>query len=566
MREQFQVDLHSIVDILSHHLYSSERVYLRELVQNARDAIEARTSLGQPVEGLIEIEPARGNEMLVVRDNGIGLTDSDMRTLLSMIGGTSKRTSLGATRKRFLGQFGIGLLSCFLVADSIEVVSRSARRPGARTVRWVGLSDGTFTVGNALEPLASPGTEVRLRPRHGARRWCDSDACATFARDYAELLDVTVRVGTADVARQTAPWHLSTEDQLAWCRDRFGFEPMGIIPIDVPAADVLGLAYVLPYTARPGYRTGDRIYAKGMLVADTDDSVVPQWAFFCRAVIDAGDLPLTAGREGLQESAGLQFVRSRIGFRLLSELIVVRGSHPDVFGDVVRLHAGGLKALAAQQADVLDLLRYALPFTTSVGERTIQQLVDGPGPVPYVRDADTYAAVRDIACQAGAVIVDASGPHEADLLQVINETEAEHFREIDASQIVELAKPVPHCDTEAALALIAQAEQVLDAESVTVRIASFDPTDRAVLWWPATTSSAGADPSDEQRATLILNAANPAVKRLLDSEPGSDLTNALHTLYVVALLMGGKQPSPGHTAMLAAAVLAMIDAGSFGRT
>ena len=59
MREKFRVDLRGLVDVLSHHLYSSERIYLRELVQNARDAITARAELGHDVEGLIEIVPAR---------------------------------------------------------------------------------------------------------------------------------------------------------------------------------------------------------------------------------------------------------------------------------------------------------------------------------------------------------------------------------------------------------------------------------------------------------------------------------------------------------------------------
>src|SRR4051794_3877476 len=301
MREQFRVDLRGLVDVLSHHLYSSERIYLRELVQNARDAIAARAALGHGVDGEVEIVPAWGTSPLIVRDNGVGLTAEEMRSLLSMIGSSSKRGDLAATRRTFLGQFGIGLLAGFLVADSVEVVSRSARTPDAPTVRWIGSSDGTFTISEAFDPLPAPGTEVRLRPRHGAYRWCDTDACHRFAGEFAALLDIPVRIGETLVSRRTPPWQLSTEEQLAWCRDHFGFEAMGIIPLESSSADVTGLAFVLPYTARPGYRTGDRIYAQGMLVADTDHLIVPRWAFFCRAVIDAGDLPLTASREGLQE-------------------------------------------------------------------------------------------------------------------------------------------------------------------------------------------------------------------------------------------------------------------------
>ena len=419
VREQFKVDLRGILDILGHHLYSSGRVYLRELIQNAYDAIKARAELGHDVEGAIEIEPAMGYEKLVVRDNGIGLSADEMRNLLSMIGGTSKGEVVGG-RRQFLGQFGIGLLSCFLVADSIEVISRSARESAAPTMRWFGMSDGTFSVGEAPRPLASPGTEVRLKIRHGARRWCTGQACLRIATDYAEFLAVAVRIGGVTVSQQVPPWQLPTEEQLAWCRTRFGFDPMGIIPFDALMSNVVGLAFVLPYTARPGYRTGDRIYARGMLVADTDDLVVPQWAFFCRAVVDAGDLPLTASREALQETAALQFVRTRIGFRLLTELIIVEGSQPDIYRDIIRLHCDGLKALALQEPEVRNLLRSSLPYQTSLGELTVQDLVAYPGPVPYVRDADAYHAVSDIAAHAGRLVVNASGPHEADLLRVID--------------------------------------------------------------------------------------------------------------------------------------------------
>ena len=279
MREKFRVDLRGLVDVLSHHLYRSERIYLRELVQNARDAITARAELGHDVDGVIEIVPAWGTDPLIVRDNGIGLSSDDMRELLSMIGGTNKRDDFAMARRNFLGQFGIGLLSGFLVADSIEVVSRSARIPDAPTVRWVGSSDGTFTIRESATPLPEPGTEVRLHPRYRAYRWCEYDAVREFAGEFAELLDVAVRIGDTVVSQQVPPWKLTTDEQLAWCRERFGFEAMGIIPLESSSTDVTGLAFVLPYTARPGYRTGDRIYAKGMLVADTDHLVVPRWAF-----------------------------------------------------------------------------------------------------------------------------------------------------------------------------------------------------------------------------------------------------------------------------------------------
>ena len=269
-----------------------------------------------------------------------------------------------------------------------------------------------------------------------------------------------------------------------------------------------GLAFVLPYTSRPGYRTGDRIYSKGMLVADTNDLVVPRWAFFCRAVIDSGALPLTAAREGLQESRALEFARKRIGFRLLSELILVHGMYPDIYHDIVALHADGLKALAVHESDVRDLLRSTLPYDTTTGRRTIQQLVESPGPVPYVRDSDTYLALSDVAAHAGVLLVNASGLHEADLLHLVDNGDDPHFREVTAHDVIALADPVPLADHRAA-ALVAKAGQALHDEGIAVGWRASSP--------PTGPCCGGRQASPARGGVLVLNASSTAVKRLLDA-------------------------------------------------
>jgi molecular chaperone HtpG len=171
-------------------------------------------------------------------------------------------------------------------------------------------------------------------------------------------------------------------------------------------------------------------------------------------------------------------VRKQIGFRLLTELIIVQGQHPDVYADIVRLHADGLKALAVQEPDVRDLLIATLPFETTLGERTIQKLLDGTGPVPFVRDADTYAALADVAAHAGVLVVNAGGLHEAELLGVANdEAGPGHFREVTAADVVELARPVPHPDAPAAAALAAKARAAIaEAASSSTSGASSPPT------------------------------------------------------------------------------------------
>src|SRR5262249_50013125 len=109
----FQVDLRGMVDLLSHHLYGSPRVYVRELLPNAGDATPARrvaqpdeeralTAGGERHEVRIDPPEITGDGTLRVHDTGIGLTTAQVHELLATIGRSSKRDELGFARHEFL--------------------------------------------------------------------------------------------------------------------------------------------------------------------------------------------------------------------------------------------------------------------------------------------------------------------------------------------------------------------------------------------------------------------------------------------------------------------------------
>ena len=148
--------------------------------------------------------------------------------------------------------------------------------------------------------------------------------------------------------------------------------------------------------------------------------------------------------------------------------------YPDVFHEIISLHADGLKALAVNESDVRDLLRSTLPYGTTEGRRTVQQPIKTPGPVPYVQDADTYHALCDVAAHAGVLLVDASGLHEAELLALVDDGTPPHFRQVTAHDVIALADPVP-LDDQRAAALVAKAGRALHDERVSVQVASFEP-------------------------------------------------------------------------------------------
>ena len=187
--QNFQVDLAGLVDLLSRNLYSGPQVFVRELLQNGTDAISARREIDPDCPACIRFE-ADGSTLRVI-DSGIGLTREEARAFLATIGATSKRDEFGLARTDYLGQFGIGLLSCFMVSSTITVLSRSARRADSPTVRWLGRSDGTWSVDLAEEPLPEPGTAVVLEALPGESPFAPARLRHLIA-EYGQYLPVQV--------------------------------------------------------------------------------------------------------------------------------------------------------------------------------------------------------------------------------------------------------------------------------------------------------------------------------------------------------------------------------------
>ena len=181
----FAVDLRGLVDLLSQHLYTSPRVYLRELLQNGVDAITARCAIDPDAPGRVTIRTGDG---LTAHDTGIGLTEAEVHDLLATIGRSSKRGDFETARQDFLGQFGIGLLAAFVVAEQILVVSRSFR-PDAEVVEWRAFADGSYTVRTLPDSdHPEPGTTIHLQPRRGSEEWFGHDRVAELAREFGSLL------------------------------------------------------------------------------------------------------------------------------------------------------------------------------------------------------------------------------------------------------------------------------------------------------------------------------------------------------------------------------------------
>ncbi|WP_344416331.1 HSP90 family protein [Streptomyces glomeratus] len=582
----FQVDLRGLVDLLSHHLYSSPKVYLRELLQNAVDAITARRAEQPDAPAAVRLYADGAS--LRVEDTGVGLTESDVHSLLATIGRSSKRAEgLQEARSDFLGQFGIGLLACFVVAERIRVVSRSARTPDAAPVEWTATDDGSYVV-RTLPPDArpEPGTTVHLVARPGAADWLSADRVRSLARDFGSLLPYDVRVGDEPVTELPAPWDRAYPSPSTrrvalarHCHDLFGFTPLDSIDLDVPLAGVRGVAYVLPSAVSPAQRASHRVHLKGMLLTERAEQLLPDWAFFVRCVLDTDSLRPTASRESLYEDETLAAVREALGERIRSWLTGLAAGDPERLAAFLSVHYLGVKSLARHDGEMLRTMLPWLPFETTDGRLSLEEFAQRHPVVHFTRTVEEYRQVAPIASAQGVGVVNGGYTYDSELVQALPSVRpGTVVAELDADTVTAHLDAVDPAEELALSAFLGAARARLDPLGCDVVLRAFHPLsvpalhldDRATrheqaraeaeeqaddLWAGILGSLRGSAP----RARLVLNHLNPLIRRIGSLCDPELIGTATESLYGQALLMAQRPLRPADSALLNRAFIGLLE-------
>ncbi|GAB2938582.1 HSP90 family protein [Micromonospora polyrhachis] len=589
MDHTFQVDLRGIVDLLSHHLYGSPRVYLRELLQNAVDAITARRANEPTAPAVVRIQPptSTGDGTLRVTDTGVGLTEAQVHELLATIGRSSKRDELGFARHEFLGQFGIGLLSCFLVADEIRVQTRHGDEP---TVLWTGYADGRY--GIQLAPAgtgrAEQGTTVTLVPRRDADQWFAVPTVTELARLFGSLLPVTVYVDGVETTAGPPPWAATVggspaarrDELIRYARETLGFTPFDVVPLSVPEAGLTGAAFVLPAPVNPAARAGHRVYLKRMLLTEGAEGLLPDWAFFAQCVVDASELRPTASREALYEDSLLESTREALGDQLRAWLVRLASTEPHRLGEFLQVHHLGVKALALHDDEMLGLVEQWWPMETNTGQMTLAEFRQRHGIVRYAATIDEFRQLAAVAAAQDLAVVNGGYTYDTEII--------ERLPNVDRSVLIERLEPTDlttrfdALDPGVDLALrpfVKAAQQALDRLGCEVVLRAYDPPSLPALYLVSRSAAfhdqlqATRDQADEvwagvldalassgppERPQLVLNHRNPLVRRVTTLGDPELVGLAVEALYGQALLLGYHPIRPADAALLNSSFLGLL--------
>ena len=604
MPQRFKVDLGGLVELLSKNLYSGPQVYLREAIQNGVDAITARREQDADAPARVLLEPWEDGAGISITDTGVGLTAEQAEEFLATIGRTSKRDEVfNEGRAEFLGQFGIGLLACFLIADTVEVISQSAL-PGAAPVRWLGHADGTFEVvelasDEAAGQVPEVGTRIHLKARSDSAHWVAEETVVTLASDYADMLpiEVSVRVTAAGqriwrrISLPSLPWAQGQgegqpnqhERALAltnYAEKTLGFSPLAALELNVPATGTTGVAYVLPQAVSPGSGR-HRVYVKNMLVNTREDTLLPDWAFFVRAVVNSESLTPTASREQLREDEILLLTREAIGEQLKAWISSTLSEPSSLRDRFIETHSLALRAVALASDDMLDLVASSLPFETTGGIATLAQVIEETGQVLYTPTTEAYRRVAPVARAQGLWVVNGGYVYDADLLAKLADRPRWKVTELTSKDVTQTLAAVEMEREFQVLRGLERARAVLAAQDCGVLLRTFDPAGvPAVLLRDADAERArdlaqeakdagGAwgglldsftEAAAEPTRTLVLNDANENTRRLLHQPGHESFEPGLLTLYLSALMLAGEGLGGAETNLLSASLAQLLEA------
>lgn len=374
------VDLTGLLTVLGENLYSTPDVALRELVQNAHDSCNRRRIEQGPFEARIDLAAKDGK--MTVSDNGSGLTHQEIIDYLATVGAGYTRLLKNAGKsEELIGQFGLGFLSAYVVADKVEVITTSYQTPD-ETWRFVSRDGQRYSLERTRE-TGPVGTKVILTLSSESNNLADPDEVASLARRYCCLLPIPV-YAPEQVNAEPPPWRQSglSEVRLRKRRLEFAslfdpvFDPLCAFPVE--SAEDISMSGVIWLQDGSSYASSDMrhvsLFVRGMLISDDARDLLPRWAGFAGAIVECDGLVPTANRETIKENDVYLQVKSQVREALIAGLENIARSEPETWRSVRRRHNESLLGACLADDRLFEAMHDRLRVPTSEGDLSIGEI------------------------------------------------------------------------------------------------------------------------------------------------------------------------------------------------
>lgn len=351
------VESENIFPVIKKFLYSDNEIFLRELVSNAVDATSKLQALavagkiqGELGDLTIEIKLDTKKKQLIISDKGIGMTAEEVERYINNIAFSGANEFLekykGVDVNSLIGHFGLGFYSAFMVADKVEILSKSYQ-PEAKAVLWTCSGSTEYTLKE--DKKESRGTDIILHISEDAKEFLEETRILNLLKKYAKFLPVPIRFGNEKkwekpegeekekeievprIINNTKPlWKLSpsdlkTDDYENFYRELYPYsfeQPLFNIHINVDYPfNLTGILYFPKAKQRIDIQKNKiQLYCNQVYITDNLEGVVPEFLMLLHGVIDSPDIPLNVSRSYLQSDSNVKKISAHISKKVADKL------------------------------------------------------------------------------------------------------------------------------------------------------------------------------------------------------------------------------------------------------
>ncbi len=363
------VSVENIFPLIKKFLYSDHEIFLRELISNATDATlklkhlshvgEAKVEYGNPQ---IEVKIDKDNKKLHIIDQGLGMTAEEVQKYINEVAFSGAEEFLdkykdSAKDTGIIGHFGLGFYSAFMVADKVEIITKSFKDEPA--AHWTCDGSPEFTLVEADKK--DRGTEIILHISEGEEEFLEDARIRELLTKYNKFMPIPIKFGTKEIndpdftpktikdedGKETSephkkitvdniinnpnpawtkqPTDLKDEDYKNFYRELYPMqfeEPLFNIHLNVDYPfNLTGILYFPKMTNDLNIQKDKiQLYQNQVFVTDNVEGIVPEFLTMLRGVIDSPDIPLNVSRSYLQADGAVKKISSYITRKVADKL------------------------------------------------------------------------------------------------------------------------------------------------------------------------------------------------------------------------------------------------------
>ncbi len=379
---KIRINTENIFPIIKKAVYSDHEIFLRELVSNSVDAISKRrmVSIAGECENSdtpqVNITINREENTLTISDNGIGMSDEEIKKYINQVAFSSAEEFLEKYKKdndEFIGHFGLGFYSSFMVSKKVEIITKSAVN-NKKAFKWS--CDGSPSFSLEDSERDDIGTDVILHLLEEEKEFIEPARIKSLIKKYCDFMPIDVLLEGEVINKKNPPWRKSAreikdEEYIELYKYLYPFQgdPLMWIHLntDFPY-NLQGILYFPKLSGRADWEKGEiKLYCNQVFVSDSIKEIVPKYLLPLRGVIDSTDIPLNVSRSALQTDRKVRSISSFISKKIANKLKDLLKNNPEFYAEIWESIAAFIKIGVIEDDKFAELAKESIIFETKFG-------------------------------------------------------------------------------------------------------------------------------------------------------------------------------------------------------